>query len=70
MVLVRKLFQYKTIIIQDRGHLNDPEFLEALNTYGALGWEHKTDMPMGATQLAVLLKREVILDEPKEVSDD
>jgi hypothetical protein len=70
MLLVKKTFQYQTIIIDDRGHLNDPEFLEALNKWGELGWKHKEEQPIGSMRLAVLLEREVILDTPKEVSDD
>jgi len=30
-----KTYEYKTIQIEDRGHLDDPEFLSALNEQGA-----------------------------------
>jgi len=30
-----KSYQYQTVIIEDRGHLNDPEFLAALNEFGS-----------------------------------
>lgn len=32
-----KLYEYKTEIITDRGHLNDPEFLSMLNDCGRQG---------------------------------
>ena len=54
----RKTYEYMAIIIEDRGHLNDPEFLAALNEHGAKGWKRSEEHAMGATQLVVLLERE------------
>lgn len=31
-----KIYQYQTVVISDRGHLTDPEFLAALNDNGIL----------------------------------
>jgi hypothetical protein len=76
-----KTYQYKTIIISDRGHLDDPGLLLALNEAGlseinpdcprcgikghavAHGWKHKEDQPKGANKLAILVEREVEIDE-------
>jgi hypothetical protein len=30
-----KTYQYQAVVIEDRGHLTDPEFLHALNEQGA-----------------------------------
>ncbi len=53
-----KTYEYITIIIKDRGHLDDPEFLEALNEFGKKGWKHKEEQAKGSDKLAVLLERE------------
>ena len=31
-----KVYQYQTIVIEDRGHLTDPVFLKALNEQGGV----------------------------------
>ena len=58
----KKTYAYQTIVIDDRGHLDDPEFLAALNEQGAEGWRHKEDATKGASKLCVLLERETIHD--------
>ena len=45
------------MVIEDRGYLNDPEFLAMLNAEGAQGWKHREDQPMGSTKQVVLLER-------------
>lgn len=60
---VKKTYEYKSVVIEDRGFLNDPEFLNLLNTEGAKGWKHKADQVMGSNRQVVLLEREVAHDE-------
>ena len=60
--MVRKTYEYCAIVIEDRGHLTDPEFLAALNEQGKLGWRHKEEQPMGSSKLAVLLERETVVE--------
>lgn len=57
-----KTYEYKAVLIEDRGFLNDPEFLDMLNREGADGWKHKADQAMGSTRQAVLLEKETIHD--------
>ena len=59
----QKTYEYKAVLIEDRGFLNDPEFLAMLNKEGADGWKHRTDQPMGSTRQVVLLERETIRDD-------
>jgi hypothetical protein len=61
----KKSYQYKAEVVDDRGHLDDPEFLAMLNKEGAEGWKHKEDQPKGSRQLVVLLEREVLVDDDK-----
>jgi hypothetical protein len=35
-MITGKTYKYQAIVINDRGHLTDPEFLNALNEQGAL----------------------------------
>lgn len=58
-----KSYEYKTLVLEDRGHLSDPLLLSALNAEGAAGWRHKEDQPKGASQLAILLERETTHDD-------
>ena len=58
-----KTYEYQTIVIEDRGHLTDPVLLAALNEQGKLGWKHKEDQELGASKLAILLEREVIVPD-------
>ena len=69
MPLISKVYQYRTIIIEDRGHITDPRFLAALNEQGSMGWKHKEEQAVGSSRLAVLLEREIVLSSPKEASD-
>jgi transposase-like protein len=74
-----KSYQYETVIIADRGHLDDPEFLEALRAFGlaqgqvkcprcgaekgcawANGYKRSEESAKGASNLVLLLEREVI----------
>lgn len=55
-----KKYEYCTVLIEDRGHLDDPDYLRMLNEMGALGWKRSQEAPKGANKLAVLLEREVI----------
>ena len=57
-----KTYEYKTVVIEDRGFLNDPVFLETLNREGADGWKHKADQPMGSNKQVILLERETVHD--------
>jgi hypothetical protein len=58
----RKTYEYQTVVIEDRGFLDDPEFLYALNEQGANGWRHKEDQQKGSSQLCVLMERETVVD--------
>lgn len=66
-----KKYDYKTIVIEDRGFINDPVYLHALNAEGAFGWRHKEEQIVGSRKLAVLLERETIVDnyEQEELPD-
>ena len=60
-----KVYQYKTVVMEDRGHISDPRFLEVLNreaTTGADGWRHKEEQVVGASRLAILVERELAVD--------
>jgi hypothetical protein len=59
---MRKTYEYKAVVIEDRGFLNDPEFLEMLNREGTDGWKHKSDQPMGSNRQVILLERETMHD--------
>lgn len=56
---ITKIFQYKAIITEDRGHITDANFLRALNEAGADGWKHKEEQAVGASKLAILFEREL-----------
>ena len=58
--MAKKTYEYKSMIISDRGHLNDPEFLDMLNKEGADGWKRSEEQPMGSNKLVVLLERETV----------
>ena len=60
---VAKIYQYKAIVIEDRGHISDLHFLAALNRAGAEGWKHKEEQPKGSSKLAILLERELTVEE-------
>jgi len=59
---MRKTYEYEAVVIEDRGFLNDPEFLETLNREGAEGWKHKSDQPMGSNRQVILFERETVHD--------
>lgn len=56
----RKTYEYCTVLIEDRGHLDDPDYLRMLNEMGAQGWKRAQEAPKGSSKLAVLLEREVV----------
>ena len=56
---IAKIFQYKAVVTEDRGHISDPHFLAVLNREGADGWRHKEEQAVGASKLAILLEREL-----------
>lgn len=64
-----KRYEYKAVLIEDRGFLNDPDFLDMLNKEGADGWKHRADQPMGSTRQVVLLERETIHDGETPAKD-
>ena len=55
---MRKTYEYEAVVIEDRGFLDDPEFLAMLNEEGASGWRHRADQAKGASKQVVLLERE------------
>lgn len=67
MALISKKFEYRTLLIPDRGHLDDEGFLTALNDWGQRGWKRSEEAAKGSNWLAVLLEREVVLPKPEEV---
>ena len=60
---VKKTYEYKAVVIEDRGHLSDPEFLGALNDFGAEGWKRSEEQAMGATKLVILFERELVHED-------
>lgn len=54
----RKFYEYQAIVVDDRGHLDDPEFLAVLNEWGARGFKRSEEAPKGSKQLVVLMERE------------
>lgn len=58
---VTKIFQYKALVTEDRGYISDPHFLAVLNKEGSDGWKHKEEQAMGASKLAILLERELMV---------
>lgn len=58
---VTKIFQYKALVTEDRGYISDPHFLAVLNKEGFDGWKHKEEQAMGASKLAILLERELMV---------
>ena len=58
---VTKVFQYKALVTEDRGYISDPHFLAVLNKEGSDGWKHKEEQAMGASKLAILLERELMV---------
>ena len=67
---MKKAYEYKTIVIEDRGFITDVVFLHALNIEGAAGWRHKEEQVMGAKKLAVLLEREILVEEYVQETSD
>ena len=65
-----KIYQYKVIIIPDRGHITDPRYVAALNLEGADGWKHREEQAVGSSKLAILLERELVLARPVPVTLD
>jgi hypothetical protein len=61
--VVKKKYQYQAVIIDDRAHLDDPEFLSVLNEEGAKGWKRSEELPKGSSKLVVLLERELVQEE-------
>lgn len=59
----KKTYEYQALVVDDRGHLNDPEFLAVLNEWGAQGWKRSEEQPMGSTRLVILLERETVHDD-------
>jgi hypothetical protein len=58
---ITKIYQYKVIVLEDRGHITDPRLVHALNVEGAEGWKHKEEQSIGSSRLAVMLERELTL---------
>ena len=58
-----KVYDYVSIIIDDRGHLDDPEFLDALNYWGSRGYKRSEEQAKGAKQLVILFERERIIED-------
>lgn len=65
-----KTFQYCTVVIEDRGHLDDPKLLAALNDMGSKGWKRSEEHEKGSNKLAILFEREVQLDTPVWIGKD
>lgn len=59
----KKVYEYRACIIDDRGYIDDPEYLAMLNEQGKDGWRHKHEMPKGSNKLVVLLERETVVEE-------
>jgi hypothetical protein len=55
----QKTYEYRAIVIDDRGHLDESGFLRMLNEQGAEGWKRSEEQPKGGSKLVVLLEREV-----------
>ena len=65
----KKTYEYCACIIDDRGFINDPEYLAMLNEQGREGWRHRHEQSMGANRLVVLLERETIHDGEATAKD-